>query len=1222
MRILGLSLNNLNSLAGSWSVDFTAPEYAASGIFAITGPTGAGKSTLLDALCLALYGRTPRLGPITKGSNEIMSRRAGECFAEVSFTTLTGSYRCHWGQHRARRKAEGELQTPRHELVELETGKILESRSRQVVRLVEELTGMDYDRFTRSILLAQGDFAAFLQADADQRAPILEQITGTSIYSQLSIAVHERTSEERKHLKSLQDSLGALQLLSPEEITAITNSIKEQSTKAEEVRSKLTLVEKQLQLQEQLANHLHQLKENENRRSQLAQEREARAPELTQLAQGLKAQPLVPLHTSLNQLSSQISNLEKRREQRALLAERLEQTLKNQQVKQQQAQKALVTLREEREAELELIKEVRALDLHLFENQKNSRQLLTTIQQHNRELAELSVTQATLLKKQSSLVGEQQALDRFCKEHLSDEQLVEEFAGLRQQLLHLAQSEEGHKQDAQKLRTLEKELQAAHTLHEASTKRAAQIDTEVQHCLEEQQQRKQERDALLEGQPLGRLRDQLAALDALTLRLQQGRERAKEWQALQKKVQEQEEQTTALSQQSQELQLQLCQKEEELQLRKALVLQHEKNHQLQLRIRSYEQERDHLQEGTPCPLCGSSHHPWGRGEVPQEDFESELQQARKVFEESQKQLASLREKLALNGRDLEHLKKSGEETQARLRACAAQLTPLLAAHDLGPINDCDETIEQQLNASLQQQSHLRTQIQKVEEVESRLVAITARLEKATTLQKDANQRLQASQQQRTAKDHEVQTHTSHLKEAERNQLQAKEELKMALLPYQDIDLDKYRAERLITELESRRTRWKNQLTLREKLTQQENQLKGELEKQALQVGQLQAQIQLHQERQQLLAQERKVLGDKRQELYSDKDPNLEEQRLRQRVEATEKKAEENRLQLVTTEKELHGLRQQQHQDNEELQNLLPQKDEQEATLLSQLETAGFSDLNGFRAAILPLETLQQLEQRKQQLEQKEGLLIARNKELEVAIEKTRGQVTTASDHEGLNQEKQQLVENLEELQQAMGAAQERLRANEQQAQAHKQQQAALEKQRQEVERFEVLHQLIGSADGKKFRVFAQGLTFEVMVSHANRQLQKMSDRYILLRDPERPLSLQVIDNYQAGEVRSTRNLSGGESFLVSLALSLGLSAMASHNVRVDSLFLDEGFGTLDEETLDTALQTLSSLHQDGKLIGIISHVSLLQERIDLRIQVQPGVDGCSRLIGPGCRQLA
>ena len=96
MRILAIHLHNLNSLSGTWQIDFTAPEYAASGIFAITGPTGAGKSTLLDAICLALFGRTPRLGSITKGSNEIMSRRAGDCFAEVSFATQSGRYRCHW----------------------------------------------------------------------------------------------------------------------------------------------------------------------------------------------------------------------------------------------------------------------------------------------------------------------------------------------------------------------------------------------------------------------------------------------------------------------------------------------------------------------------------------------------------------------------------------------------------------------------------------------------------------------------------------------------------------------------------------------------------------------------------------------------------------------------------------------------------------------------------------------------------------------------------------------------------------------------------------------------------------------------------------------------------------------------------------------------------------------------------------------------------------------
>jgi exonuclease SbcC len=132
----------------------------------------------------------------------------------------------------------------------------------------------------------------------------------------------------------------------------------------------------------------------------------------------------------------------------------------------------------------------------------------------------------------------------------------------------------------------------------------------------------------------------------------------------------------------------------------------------------------------------------------------------------------------------------------------------------------------------------------------------------------------------------------------------------------------------------------------------------------------------------------------------------------------------------------------------------------------------------------------------------------------------------------------------------------------------------------------------------------------------------MSDRYILVRDSTEPLELNVIDNYQAAEIRSTKNLSGGESFLVSLALSLGLSAMAGRTVRVDSLFLDEGFGTLDEDALEIALETLSGLQRDGKLIGIISHVPALKERIGTQIQVEAGNAGRSSLQGPGCRRLS
>jgi exonuclease SbcC len=216
MKIQHIRFKNLNSLVGEWMIDLTHPAFVSEGIFAIIGPTGAGKSTILDAICLALYGQTPRLGKVTKSGNEIMSRHTGECFAEVSFETQTGRYRCHWSQRRAGGKAKGELQQPRHEIANVDTQQILGAAIRQVAEVIESVTGMDFDRFTRSMLLAQGGFAAFLQASPDERAPILEQITGTEIYTEISKRVHERYREERQKLSLLNAEFSGIHILSQE----------------------------------------------------------------------------------------------------------------------------------------------------------------------------------------------------------------------------------------------------------------------------------------------------------------------------------------------------------------------------------------------------------------------------------------------------------------------------------------------------------------------------------------------------------------------------------------------------------------------------------------------------------------------------------------------------------------------------------------------------------------------------------------------------------------------------------------------------------------------------------------------------------------------------------------------------------------------------------------------------------------------------------------------
>ena len=293
----------------------------------------------------------------------------------------------------------------------------------------------------------------------------------------------------------------------------------------------------------------------------------------------------------------------------------------------------------------------------------------------------------------------------------------------------------------------------------------------------------------------------------------------------------------------------------------------------------------------------------------------------------------------------------------------------------------------------------------------------------------------------------------------------------------------------------------------------------------------------------------------------------------------------------------------------------------EADFSAALDPAGFTDEKQFFEARLTNEERESLSSRAKELDNAQTELKTKQKDRETRLDLETAKKVTDKTLEELEPLLNEYEESLKELRDTIAGLKHRLSENTAAKNRIKEKQTAIESQKKECYRWEKLHGLIGSADGKKYRNFAQGLTFELMVSHANRQLEKMTDRYLLIRDNEQPLELNVVDNYQAGEIRSTRNLSGGESFIVSLSLALGLSKMASRKVRVDSLFLDEGFGTLDEDALDTALETLSGLQQDGKLIGVISHVSALKERISTQINVITISGGKSLIEGPGCNRF-
>ena len=359
----------------------------------------------------------------------------------------------------------------------------------------------------------------------------------------------------------------------------------------------------------------------------------------------------------------------------------------------------------------------------------------------------------------------------------------------------------------------------------------------------------------------------------------------------------------------------------------------------------------------------------------------------------------------------------------------------------------------------------------------------------------------------------------------------------------------------------------------------------------------------------------------RRELFGEKNIDQEEKRLADAVKKAENTFESARETHILLEKEIGALKEKIDSLTVKTKKRAADLAQAEQKLAAGFKTAGFEDESGYLSACLS-------EEERATLTEKENALIKEKTELEIrrkdkseALTAEREKKLTDQSVEALKEDVGACDAELKQTRLDIGGIARTLSENEKLMEMQQERIKEIDARKKECARWDDLHSLIGSADGKKYRNFAQGLTFEMMTTHANHQLRKMTDRYLLICDDSQPLELNVIDNYQAGEIRSTKNLSGGESFMVSLALALGLSQMASRNVRVDSLFLDEGFGTLDEDALETALETLAGLQQEGKLIGVISHVAALKERISAQIQVIPETGGRSVLSGPGCRKI-
>src|SRR6185437_8765668 len=647
---------------------------------------------------------------------------------------------------------------------------------------------------------------------------------------------------------------------------------------------------------------------------------------------------------------------------------------------------------------------------------------------------------------------------------------------------------------------------------------------------------------------------------------------------------------------------------------------------LENKVLSLSREREKLQDNAPCPLCGSLKHPYALDNpITTSESQQRITQAKTKQQELQNKRNELGNQIAVNQTTSDELAQKITELNEKISEQQANINEAISNLDLIHQQDLTklagdivthiqeltneilklEQIIDELNLLNQQYEPLRQELQDKKNELAQVITDIATL----------NTQLIASQ-------NKISTATSNIAKQQTKISTISQQLMLVLTNHGISNVQPQLIDEIKQLLNTKLTSWNEQQQSSVSLKQQISEI-GQL---IMQDSFLQTnmQEQLKQLSDELTVEKNQYTGleQERRQLFADKDPIQEQQLIQSQLTIYEQN-------LSQADINLHQIQQQVNTSISLITNLeqqlIPIRDQQtkaETIFINKLAEYGFSSENEFKQALLPREQLLLLQNEADSLKTKNIELATQRQQLSARLTLIKQNQLTTLPKDELTQTICQLNKQIEAAHQTIGGIKTKLDSNKQAQSQQAQIISKRDKQQQETNRWQQLHALIGSSDGKKFRNFAQGLTFEMVVRNANAQLQKMSDRYLLIRDGAAPLELNVIDNYQGGEQRTTKNLSGGESFIVSLALALGLSKLSSNKVQVDSLFLDEGFGTLDEDSLQTALEALASLQQEGKLIGVISHVGALKERINLQIQVEPLNGGVSRISGVGCKYIS
>lgn len=1133
MILQQLQIHNIASIEDA-TIDFEAQPLADSEVFLITGKTGAGKSTLLDAICLALYASTPRLENTSmqgemrdnekdikiKDPVQLMRRNTGEAFVRLTFIGSNDvHYEAQWSVARARNKVTGKIQNKKWALRNLDTD-FTYAKDKEIREEIALAIGLDFKQFCRTTLLAQGEFTRFLNSKDDEKAEILEKITGVDAYSRIGAKIFEQTVEKKKIWEDSQQKIEGIQILNDEEIAQKNNQLQQLDEQSQQIKNTLEKEQKKLrwiQQEQDIRQRKEQAKEDLAHVKAIAESDETQQQEQTIALWN----HTIEARTKMNEAASCAKTILQQEAQLQSLEQIFRQIQGAQSYELQQEQTIALSIKS-----IDDYLAQEAPKVHLYENAqtlntlinsylKNKKDAANNLQYANQIKKELSTQYLPKLENAKTMLEE-------CQKTYNQQVIKAQEAETELEHLHLPQL----RQQQESLKTLLNDIQAAKNL------------LELLH--EEQNRHVLSKENLVQ---------------------------------LQNSIQEKEKQLQVLTQESHDAEIR----------KNTLQLAYEKQRES---INKWAKSiRMKLQIGDTCPVCQQRIE----NTLPHEDnIDALVVEAEKLYKDAENEYNKILTSQNALDADIKALKNSLANEQKVFAKCSESLAKATQKAQEAAKKIPEGENETQTLATL-------------EKVSAQIAEAEAKEKEAKKLRTLRDQKLQEYEVQRNgmlAAQQKVDD-TQHRMEVIEAQISLQNKTSEKAL--QDIHLLIGEAGNL-----SWQNDWHTVLT----------EFGKEVEDGAIT-------YKMNTEKQQKLVAELKQFEEGNKNLAAALDAIIKlmptwgtpskEPLMLKRIPKVLTRASELQSQMTAALQQINVAKEKEEDTKKWLKEFMEKKQEMLKDF-SDKEQEILLDEN----LLLQLDTLQQcdiaekteaINRIKQQLVSKQTVW----NELEKAYQLHTGEYEALFDEDEKISEEESLdtristsIASLEaqlsELGNQRGGIIRDLeidRSNKAKVGSLLQESA---QKKADFEKWSRLNQLLGDATGNKFRRIAQSYVLASLIHSANRYMQTLSDRYILKVIPG-TFVISLEDAYQGYVSRAASTLSGGESFLVSLSLALALSDIGTQ-LSVDTLFIDEGFGTLSGEPLQHAVNTLRSLHsKSGRHVGIISHVEELKERIPVQIRV-------------------